>query len=423
MKHNKFLAYILSFSVIAALCTGCGNDSDDSQNSSYEAAVTVMAKKAGESASESSTAAVSATETTSSATNASDNPQTRITTPTVFDNPVQNSSSASGGMSSYSPANGSQGTNGSSGSYTSPDPGSGSDSSANSSSAGQSSPAGSSSNNTNTNNNSGTNSSSGSNSSGNSNNSYIQEETEPAETENITYVSLSGSGAQSDDYSNLSINGSVITISGPGKYEFSGTIDNGQIIVNAGKEDKVDIYLNGAGITCSDSAPICVQSADTCTLHLKSGSTNYVQDSASNSLSACIYSKDDLTIKGEGSLTVVSSKKHGIKSSNDVKVKNGSITISCPSTGIYGEDSVQISGGSIVIAACKDGIKASNTQEAEKGFVTIENGYIDIQNAAGNGIEAISSVTISSGVVNVHSAKKSVNCDYQTITDGCLYEY
>jgi hypothetical protein len=215
----------------------------------------------------------------------------------------------------------------------------------------------------------------------------------------------------------------VITITQGGKYNITGDLNDGQIIVNASKEEKVDLYFDGVGITCSSSAPLYVLSADTCTLHLVDGSSNYVVDSASNALSACIFSKDDLTIKGGGSLSVTGAKKHGIKSSNDVKIKNGNLTISAVSTGVYGEDSVQISGGNTVITSCKDGIKASNETETDKGFIQMEDGYVDIQNAQGNGLEAITGVTITAGVVNVHSTKKAVNCDYQSINTGCLVTY
>lgn len=247
----------------------------------------------------------------------------------------------------------------------------------------------------------------------------------PAEIDETVYITLRDGGSSADNNPNnaVSISGNVITITQAGRYEVTGTLSDGQIVVSASKEDKVNLHFNGVGITCSNSAPLSITSADTCTLHLDSGSTNYLQDTANNAMTACISSKDDLTIKGEGSLTVTGSKKHAIKSSNDVKIKNGSLTISAVSTGVYGEDSVQITGGNVVITNCKDGLKASNIEEADKGYFYMENGYVDVQNAAGNGIEAITGITISGGTVNIHSAKKSTNCDFQTITDGCLTEY
>lgn len=249
------------------------------------------------------------------------------------------------------------------------------------------------------------------------------EATEPPAVDETIYITLNGSSAQVSDSNAVSVSGGVITILSDGRYEVSGTLNDGQIVVNAGKESKVNLHLNGAGITCSTAAPLYVYSADTCVLHLDSGSANYIQDTAGNTQSSAILSKDDLTIKGDGSLTVIGNVKHAIKASNDVKIKSGSLTVSAVSTAIYGEDSVQISGGTIIIPTCKDGIKASNMEEAEKGFVTIDGGYVDVQNAAGNGIEAITGVTLSGCTVNVHSVKKAVKCDYQSIAEGCLITY
>ncbi|MCD7957953.1 MAG: carbohydrate-binding domain-containing protein [Ruminococcus sp.] len=184
----------------------------------------------------------------------------------------------------------------------------------------------------------------------------------------------------------------------------------------------MDIYLNGASLTCSYSAPIYVESADTCTIHLVDGSTNYVSDSSANEKSAAIFSKDDLTIKGGGEMTVVGNAKHAIKSNNDVKVKNGTLDLYAVSAGIYGEDSIQVTGGNIIVYTCKDGLKACDSTEID-GYVTVEDGYIDVQNASGNGIQADVSITISGGSVNVHSTKKGLNCDNAQYVEGCYYEY
>ncbi len=236
-------------------------------------------------------------------------------------------------------------------------------------------------------------------------------------------ITLNGNSAETSDSSAVSISGSCITIQQAGKYTVSGTLSDGQIIVNVSKEDKVNLHLNGADIFCSSSAPLYIVSADTCTLHLDSGSVNYLTDTAENALSACLFSKDDLTIKGDGALVVSGNHKHGIKSNNDLKIKNGALTVTAVSAGIYGEDSIQITGGSTVIASSKDGFKVSNTENAEKGFFYMEGGSADVQNAAGNGIEAVTGVTICGGSMAIHSAKKAVNCDAQSITEGCLVTY
>ena len=61
----------------------------------------------------------------------------------------------------------------------------------------------------------------------------------------------------------------MVTITSEGTYVVSGTLDNGQIIVNAGDDDKVYLILNGADITCHTSAPVYVQNADKTTITLE----------------------------------------------------------------------------------------------------------------------------------------------------------
>lgn len=243
----------------------------------------------------------------------------------------------------------------------------------------------------------------------------------PAESSVIT---LSGSAAEiGANAKGVTVEGGTVTITAAGDYTFTGTLDDGQILVNAPKTDKVDIYLNNVTVHSGSSAALRVEQADGVTLHLVEGTVNNFTDTASNALSACISAKDDITIKGKGTLNVTGVAKHAIKSSNDVKIKNGVLNIAAASAGIYGEDKVQLTGGTITITSCKDGIKSVNETEAGKGIVTSENAVVDIQNAKGNGIEATTSVTVTTGSIKIHSIKQAINCPTQTLAEGAVVKY
>ena len=251
-----------------------------------------------------------------------------------------------------------------------------------------------------------------------------QEKSESTKSDNKASAKLNGSSVElSEGAVGISAEGSVLTISAAGEYTLTGTLDDGQIVVNVPKTEKVDIFLANVTVSSSATAPIRIEQADGVTLHLVEGSVNTFTDSAANDLSACISAKDDLTIKGKGTLKVTGSAKHAIKSSNDIKIKNGVFELSAVKTAIYGEDSVQLTGGSIVITSCGDGIKASNTEEAEKGFVSSEEAEVEIQNAAGNGIEAVTGVTVKSGKIRIHSLKQAVNCKVQELAEGCVEKF
>ncbi len=54
----------------------------------------------------------------------------------------------------------------------------------------------------------------------------------------------------------VSIDGTQITLLDEGTYLVSGSLTDGQIVVDADDTDKVQIVLAGAAITCADSAAI-----------------------------------------------------------------------------------------------------------------------------------------------------------------------
>jgi hypothetical protein len=76
-------------------------------------------------------------------------------------------------------------------------------------------------------------------------------------------VSVSGSGAEAA--------GTTVTISDAGTYVLTGTLTDGQIIVDAGKDDTVRLVLNGVSLSCSTSAPIYCVKAGTLVLTLADG--------------------------------------------------------------------------------------------------------------------------------------------------------
>lgn len=235
------------------------------------------------------------------------------------------------------------------------------------------------------------------------------------------YISLSQSGSKvtSDNDDGVSISGSVITISEAGDYQFSGTLTDGQIVVTADKSDEVDIYLNGVTITCDDGAPVYITSADRVTLHLVSGTKNTLKDTEDNTVKAAVYSKDDLTIKGEGTLYVYGNYEHGIWCKNDLKIKNGTIKVTSVKTALYAEDSVQITGGTITVDAGTDGVKASDEEEQD-GYITMSDGTLDIE-AGSDGMQADVSIRITGGTITIHADNEDMNCDDATVSSTADY--
>lgn len=230
-----------------------------------------------------------------------------------------------------------------------------------------------------------------------------------------TYVTLNGNSITMDG-TGAAIEGNVITITSAGTYSIRGTLKDGQIRVDTQDADSVKLILNGMDISSSSSAPLYVVNAEKTIITLADGTTNYVTDgnsyiadeTGSDEPNAAIFSKDDLTINGGGSLAVDANYNDGITSKDDLKINDGTISVNAVNDGVRGRDSVVVKGGTTTITADGDGIQSNNDEDTTKGYVSIEDGTISII-AGADGIQAETSLTISGGTVTVSSGGSSAN--------------
>lgn len=200
---------------------------------------------------------------------------------------------------------------------------------------------------------------------------------------------------------------SDVNITVPGTYVLTGVLEDGQIVIDSPFDETVFLILDGADITCTDSAAIYILNAGKTVITLADDSVNSITDGVNYYFengaaepSAAIYSKDDLTINGSGALTVTANYNHGIYCTNDLKIISGHITVNSANDAIKGKDSVTIRNGMITINAGGDGIQSSNTEETEKGCVIIEDGTLNIT-AVSDGIQAETELVISGGNFNI----------------------
>lgn len=224
-------------------------------------------------------------------------------------------------------------------------------------------------------------------------------------------ISIDGSGA--------SVEGGILTIRAEGTYILSGTLDEGMVIVDVEKTGKVQLVLSGTSITSQVSAPIYVRQADKVFITLAEGTENTLTSGEcftavdGNNIDATIFSKEDLTLNGSGSLTVTAPSGHGVVSKDELTITGGSFTITSASHGLSGKDNVCISGGSFTISSGKDAIQADNDEDPALGFVYISGGIFDLT-AQGDGISASSTLTIDSGSFTMETGGGSVNGENKT---------
>lgn len=234
-------------------------------------------------------------------------------------------------------------------------------------------------------------------------------------TLNKTTATVSGSGAKAD--------GSTITITEEGVYVVSGTLEDGQIIVDASDSDKVQIVLDGVNINCEANAAIYVREADKVFITLAENSSNtlgggneYTQID-DNTVDGVIFSKSNLVCNGTGSLTIEADYKHGIVSKDDLVITGGTYKIAAADNGITAKDQIKILNGSFDIDAANSAVKAKNTDDAELGNIYIAGGIFTIE-AEQDGFHATGSIVVDDGTITVNSGDDGFHAELDTVIHG-----
>ena len=232
--------------------------------------------------------------------------------------------------------------------------------------------------------------------------------------DSTTVSSGSSDNSSTDDtVDGVTIDGNVITITSGGTYIISGTLSEGQLVVDA-DDEKVQLVLDNADITCATSAAIYVKSAGKTFITLAEGSENILMNTAEfeaiddNNIDAVIFSKDDLALNGSGTLTINSENGHGIVSKDDLKITGGTYNITAASHALSGKDSVRIAEGTFNLVSGKDGIHSENTDDSSKGYVYIAGGEFTID-STGDGIDASNIVQIDDGTFDITAGGRVEN--------------
>lgn len=224
--------------------------------------------------------------------------------------------------------------------------------------------------------------------------------------DSTTVSSGSSDNSSTDDtVDGVTVDGNVITITSGGTYIISGTLTEGQLVVDA-DDEKVQLVLDNADITCATSAAIYVKSAGKTFITLAEGSENILMNTAEfeaiddNNIDAVIFSKDDLALNGSGTLTINSENGHGIVSKDDLKITGGTYNITAASHALSGKDSVRIAAGTFNLVSGKDGIHSENADDSSKGYVYIAGGEFTVD-STGDGIDASNIVQIDDGTFDI----------------------
>ena len=230
-------------------------------------------------------------------------------------------------------------------------------------------------------------------------------------------VTISGNVAQ---YVTATVSGNHVTIAQSNTdavdddeitYQLSGTATDGSLTMSGSY--KCTVSLAGVTLTNPSGAAINITNSKRIQLSAKKDTENTLTD-GSGSQKACIYSKGQLQLQGNGTLNVVGNYKHGIKSASYISIKNLTLNITqAVGDGINCEEYFQMKSGTVSISGVgDDGI------QCDLGGTTSTGETTDHED------EDTGNVYIEGGTLKVTAtatATKCVKCDGSiSVTDGTI---
>ena len=211
------------------------------------------------------------------------------------------------------------------------------------------------------------------------------------------HIQLEGETAVCDSDA-VSIDGSRITLLDEGTYLVSGALTDGQIVVDAGDTDKVQIVLASASLTCADSAAIYSKNADKVFLTLADGTENTLINGGSyadideNNIDSVVFSKTDLTLNGSGSLTIDAQAGHGVVSKDELTINGGTFTVDSADDCLHSGGALAVTGGTFTLSSGDDAIHSDDAVTIRAGEFSIPYCY--------EGVEGLS-VTVEDGTFEI----------------------
>lgn len=272
----------------------------------------------------------------------------------------------------------------------------------------------------------------------------IPEESESSKADKKTDKDSAGDSKKNTAVSTGSIDGTVITFDGDkvkikgsgaadngdgtatiiqsGNYFCCGGSDSGRIIIDAGKNDEVTLYLSGLALTSEKNPVIYSDRATKLNIVSVAGTVNDLTYGVSpdsegdidaqeemTKKTCAVFSKGSLTLTGEGVINISASDGRGINTLSDVTAGSGSIFIDSTSDGIRASGSVTVIDALLEIRSGADGIRASGSSDNENsGTVSVEGGTVSIE-AELDGIQAGTVLNVSGGELSLVTGGGSAN--------------
>lgn len=256
---------------------------------------------------------------------------------------------------------------------------------------------------------------------------FTERDLDPSYTDTAYTITLAD-GASESSSSSVTVDDDTITITDEGIYEVSGSLSDGQIIVDAEDTDKVQLVLNSVSIESSSSAAIYVASANKVFITAEDGTESTLVNSGEyvaiddNNIDAVVFSKDDLTINGTGTINISSDYGHGVVSKDDLVVASVTLNIDVSNHCLSANNSVRVASGTYNFTTEVDGINVDSEDDDTTGYVYIEDGELNIA-VEDDGIHANNLIYIVGGTINITESYEGIEAEEIYISDGDISVY
>ncbi len=241
------------------------------------------------------------------------------------------------------------------------------------------------------------------------------------DAEKATAIKLSDSGTEAAN--GVKVDGSTVTIQAAGTYVVSGSLSDGRLVVDVPDTEKVQIVLDSVSISSSSGTALYVKSADKVFVTLAKGSTNTIASTGDatseddHTLDGAVYACDDLTVNGEGALTVTSAKGHGLVAKDELTLVSGTLDITAEGHAIQAKDSLAVKDGTYKLTGGSDGVHVEHDSDGQKGFAYVAGGTWTID-AGSDGFDTSNDLLVDGGSITVSADDDGLHSEYDLIINA-----
>lgn len=213
----------------------------------------------------------------------------------------------------------------------------------------------------------------------------------------------------------VAVDGKEIKITEGGDFTVNGKTADGSIVVNT--KERVKLRLNNAEIHSKEKPCIYFEDVDKGYITIEDSTENILVSSCAD---GAVYSKDNLEIKGGGSLDITAETGCGIKASDNLTIENGKINITAANDGINVNDTFKMSGGSVNVESVCDGVSSDSIVMIEGGSLNIKTTLepLNAEEIEGNAASQNGPAHMESVDADFEESTKGIKADWMLVING-----